>query len=99
VRMVGSISDVTERRNAEEAIRTAHAELEQRVDERTSQLAMANRSLQNEIIERKRVEDRLQRTQYAVDHAADQIFVIGSNGSFLDVNESACRRLSSWRCR
>ncbi len=43
--------------------------------------------------ERKRIEDRLQRTQYAVDHAADQIFVIGSNGYFLDVNEAACRRL------
>ncbi len=93
VRMVGSISDVTERRHAEEAIRKAHAELEQRVNERTVQLAMANRSLQDEIIVRKRVEDRLQRTQYAVDHAADQIFVIGPNGCFLDVNESGCRRL------
>ncbi len=93
VRMVGSISDVTERRNAEEAIRKAHADLEQRVDERTSQLAMANQSLQNEITERKRVEDRLQRTQYAVDHASDQIFVIGPDGFFLDVNESACSRL------
>ncbi len=93
VRMVGSISDVTERRTAEEAIRQAQAELEQRVNERTAELAQANRSLKDEIAERKRVEDRLQRTQYAVDHAADQIFVIGPNGFFLDVNESACRRL------
>ena len=46
-----------------------------------------------DVTERKRIEDRLQRTQYAVDHAADQIFVIGSNGYFLDVNDSACRRL------
>jgi PAS domain S-box-containing protein len=37
--------------------------------------------------------DRLRLTQYAVDHASDQIFVIGSDGSFRDVNESACRRL------
>ena len=93
VRMVGSISDVTERRNAEEAIWKAHAELEQRVAERTKQLAIANHALEAEIAERKRAEDRLQRTQYVVDHAADQIFVIDENGHFLDVNEAACARL------
>ena len=93
VRMVGSTSDVTERRQAEEAIWKAHAELEQRVTERTKQLAMANRALEEEVFQRKRVEDRLQRTQYAFDHAADQIFIISSNGYFLDVNDSACRRL------
>ena len=93
VRMVGSITDVTARRQAEEAIWRANAELEQRVVERTKELATANRALELEIVERKRVEDRLQRTQYAVDHAADQIFVVDSNGRFVDVNESACRRL------
>ncbi len=46
-----------------------------------------------DITERKAIEDRLQATQYAVDHAADQIFVIGPDGYFRDVNESACRRL------
>ena len=93
VRMVGSITDVTARRQAEEAIWKANAELEQRVTERTKELATSNRALELEIVERKRVEDRLQRTQYAVDHAADQIFVIDSKGYFLDVNEAACRRL------
>lgn len=93
VRMVGSISDVTERRDAEQALRNAHAELEQRVVERTAQLAQTNCSLQEEIAERKRVEDRLQRTQYAVDHASDQILLIAPDGHFLDVNEAACRRL------
>lgn len=93
VRMVGSISDVTERRQAEEAIWKAHAELEQRVVERTKQLATANHALEEEIVQRKRVEDRLQRTQYAFDHAADQIFVIDSSGYVIDVNESACARL------
>lgn len=93
VRMVGSTSDVTERREAEEAIWKANAQLEQRVSERTKQLARANRALELEIVERKRVEDRLQRTQYAVDHGADQIFVVDSRGYLVDVNESACRRL------
>ena len=46
-----------------------------------------------DITERKQAESRLRATQYAVDHATDYIFVIGSDGYFLDVNESACRRL------
>jgi len=46
-----------------------------------------------DITDHKRAEDRLRTTQYAVDHATDFIFVIGSDGYFLDVNESACRRL------
>jgi PAS domain S-box-containing protein len=93
VRMVGSISDVTERRQAEEAIWRANAELEQRVTERTKELATANRALEGQIVQRRQAEDRLQRIQYAVDHAGDQIFIIDSNGNFVDVNESACRRL------
>ena len=87
------VRDITIRKQAEAALRRVHEELEQRVSERTIQLVQANRSLQEEIAERKCVEDRLRTTQYAVDHAADQIFVIGPNGYFLDVNESACRRL------
>lgn len=93
MRMVGSISDVTEHRTAEQAHRDAHAELEHRVIKRTAQLMAANESLEREIAERKRMESRLRTTQYAFDQAADQIFVIGPNGYFLDVNESACRRL------
>lgn len=46
-----------------------------------------------DITERKQVEDRLRRTQFAVDQATDYIFVIGHDGYFLDVNESACARL------
>jgi PAS domain S-box-containing protein len=46
-----------------------------------------------DITERKQAESRLRRTQYAVDHATDYIFLIGDDGYFLDINESACRRL------
>lgn len=46
-----------------------------------------------DITERKSADSRLRRSQYAIDHATDGIFVIGHDGHFLDVNESACRRL------
>ena len=82
VRMVGSISDVTERRKAEEAIWKAHAELEQRVIERTKQLATSNRALQDEIVERKRVEARLRERERQLNDAQ----VIAHLGSWeLDV--------------
>ena len=51
------------------------------------------RGFDQDITERKQAEERLRTTQYAVDHATDYIFVIGNDGYFLDVNESACHRL------
>jgi C4-dicarboxylate-specific signal transduction histidine kinase len=51
------------RKRAEGALRQAHAELENRVRERTAELADANESLRAEIIERKRAEKELWRVQ------------------------------------
>ena len=48
--------DITARKRAEEALRSAHAELEQRVLERTAELSQANKVLEMEIAERKRAE-------------------------------------------
>jgi C4-dicarboxylate-specific signal transduction histidine kinase len=53
----------TARKRAEEALLKAHAELEERVQERTSELTRANQSLRAEIVERKRVENELWRLQ------------------------------------
>jgi PAS domain S-box-containing protein len=44
--------DLTERMRADEALRRAHDDLEQRVQRRTTDLATANLSLQREIVER-----------------------------------------------
>jgi two-component system, cell cycle sensor histidine kinase and response regulator CckA len=48
--------DVTERENAQEALRKAYDELEIRVAQRTADLEVANRKLQEEINERERAE-------------------------------------------
>jgi len=64
--LLGISLDITERKLAVEALRKAHEELEIRVQERTSDLVMANAQLKREIDDR-------QRTQEALAHAEDQL--------------------------
>ena len=52
-----NIRNISDRKQAEEALQKLHAELEIRVIERTAELAQANEALQREIIERMRVEE------------------------------------------
>ncbi len=51
--------DVTQRHQAEDALVRAHEELEQRVIERTTELATTNEQLQDEIFERRQAEQRI----------------------------------------
>jgi len=55
----GTTIDITGRKRAEEALLKAHEELEQRVAERTVDLAQTNEALQGEVAERRRVEENL----------------------------------------
>lgn len=57
--------DITERRNVQEALLRARHELEQRVEERTAELALANARLQAEIQERKLAEQQI---RYLANH-------------------------------
>jgi len=56
---VGTCTDITERKLAEEARQKSHEELEIHVQMRTSELARTNEALSNEIAERKRMEQDL----------------------------------------
>jgi len=57
--LIAVMVDVTERKRAEQAIRRARDELEERVRQRTAELEKANRDLVNQIRERERAETQL----------------------------------------
>ncbi|MEJ2718785.1 MAG: PAS domain S-box protein [Deltaproteobacteria bacterium] len=53
------VSDITDRKCAEEALQAAHDQLEKRVEERTTALVRANEKLYREVIERKMAEEEI----------------------------------------
>ena len=78
--LTGVATDVTTRVRAEAALQQAYAELEQRVHERTEELARANESLRAEIRERRRTEEALreseERFRILFEHSPDAIVLI-----------------------
>ena len=60
---LGVLTDITDRKRAEEALQRAHGELELRVRERTFELLSTNEQLKREIEDRKRVEEELRESE------------------------------------
>ena len=58
-----TITDINERKLAEEALRKAHDDLERQVKERTAELTETNKELKQEIEERKRAEKAVRKSQ------------------------------------
>jgi signal transduction histidine kinase/DNA-binding response OmpR family regulator len=71
------VRNITERRNAEEALQKSRQLLEQRVDERTQELKKANRKLKQEIKERKKSEAALKKSEEHL-RQAQKMEAIGS---------------------
>jgi PAS domain S-box-containing protein len=67
LRGIGTVTaDITERKQAEEALRQARDELDQRVQERTAELLHASDILRQEIAEHQQAEEQLHRQQEAL---------------------------------
>lgn len=94
--VLGNIVDITQRKQAEEALRGAHDELELRVKERTAELTKANERLRREIEERKRAEQELklseEKYRLLFNDDPNPLFLLDlDSAKILDVNKAATR--------
>jgi PAS domain S-box-containing protein len=92
-----TVVDLTERKRTEQILRDAHAELELRVQERTKELADANRLLHAEISERlqkqEELRDALGLYHSLVDHVPLCVVRKDVDGRFEFVNRALCKIL------
>lgn len=89
-------SEIEERELAEETLRVAHDELDQRVRERTAELRAANEAFQNEIMERKLAEVAIRESELRyrelVELSPDGI-IVHVEGRIIFVNDAVARML------
>lgn len=93
--------DVTEQRRAEESVRQLNSELAIRVDERTAELAQANRMLEADIAERKQAEEALHMSEEqfraVVEAAPNGMVMTNEEGVITLVNQQIERQFGYQR--
>ncbi|MBN2224189.1 MAG: PAS domain S-box protein [Deltaproteobacteria bacterium] len=84
--LVRAIRYARERKRGEEALKTAHDQLEIRVKKRTAELTETNELLRKEIVERKAVEESLTSLRKAVESSAVGITITDLSGIIIYTN-------------
>ncbi len=83
--------DITLRKQAEEALRNAHNELEQKIMERTMELRESNRMLEQELLERQAVENRLRLLGKFFENTNEAVIITDSKARIIEVNDAFTR--------
>ena len=95
--LIAILNDISERKRAEEALQKAHYELESRVVRRTAELTESNEQLEEQIMERKQVEEALRESEKKYSNLFDATpvptVVINRTGEIIDINKSHLEKI------
>jgi PAS domain S-box-containing protein len=100
IRLRTAVVDITERKRAEAALLEAHSQLERRIVERTADLSASNAQLHEEIEERKRVEEKLQRSEKELRLLSSRLLSAQEDekrGIALELHDSVAQNLAAAR--
>ncbi|MFZ5571817.1 MAG: PAS domain S-box protein [Thermodesulfobacteriota bacterium] len=91
----GVLRDIDDRKKAEQDLRLIHAELEERIEQRTRELVAVNRQLNQEISERIQIEQNLksseERLNIMFEYAPDAYYLNDPDGTIIAVNRAAVK--------
>ena len=92
---IGNIAkEITKRKRVETALQKAHNELEHRVEERTTELTIANEKLQQEIADRRRAEEALTQSEEhyrtLIETMSEGLAMVDKNSIVTFVNDRFC---------
>jgi len=92
--VIAIVRDITDRMILADSLRQIRKSLEERVEQRTAELSVANQSLQCEVEDRRRAENLLRKSEARFhrlfENAADAIYLHDQEGRLIDVNHKAC---------
>jgi len=80
--------NITERKRAEEILRSAYDKLEEKIAERTSELREANQRLETELGEKKKAEGKLRILARFLENTSDAVIIADSGVRIVEVNEA-----------